>query len=149
MNKKTKLYKKDVKMKKGFTLGEVMVVIIILGIFAAIVFPVYNRIIRRTSFKEVARKVDLVRAAAKYYGLKYGISNLPTDDTAWDFLQVDNDDLNSYTDLVYAIVSSGGDPALQVSYGGPTLYTYNLVTKIGSVTADSNVKYLPDNLPLN
>ena len=143
------MYGKGKKMKKAFTFIEIMIVVIIIGIIAGFSLSMYSKIIKRAGFKEVARRVDIVRAGARYYGFKYGIDTLPTDDEdeAWDRLQVDNNPSDSGADLIYAIVSSGGDPALQVSYGGSVLYTYNLATETGSTTADPNAKYLPDNLP--
>jgi len=137
-----------IKRKRGFTLGEIMVVVIILGILAAVSLPMYNKIIKRTGFKEVASIVSLVRAGAKYYDLKYDLTTLdPNDTTAWGVLKVDKPS-GSGANLTYKITSSGsGDPALQVSYGGSMLYEYDLITGSGTTTADPNAAYLPADLP--
>ncbi|MDP8297660.1 MAG: prepilin-type N-terminal cleavage/methylation domain-containing protein [Candidatus Orphnella occulta] len=133
-------------MKKGFTLSEIIVVVVILGIIAAVSFPVYNKIIKRTGFKEVASIVSLVRSGAKYYDLKYDLSALVADDTTvWDLLKVDKP-TNSGAKLTYAIVESGGDPELQVEYNGNQIYTYNLLTG-ASTEAGADSAYLPSDLP--
>ncbi len=133
-----------IKRKKGFTLAEVMVVVIILGILAAIVLPVYNKIIKRTGFKEVASVVSLIRAGAKYYDLKYDLSGLVGDSSAWDVLKVD-DPTGSGTDLTYTITGDA-TPALQVTYDGNTIYTYDLNAGTGA-KAGADSAYLPSDLP--
>jgi len=134
-------------MKKGFTLIEIIVILLIFGILATISFPLYNKTIKRTGFKEVVNIVSLVKAGAKYYVLKYGAAGLPANETAWDCLKVDKPS-DSGAKLTYVITSSGaGNPALQVSYDGSILYEYDLITGIGAKTGDPDAAYLPDNLP--
>ena len=132
------------KRKKGFTVIEIMVVVIILGILAAISLPMYNKIIKRTGFKEVASIVSLVRAGAKYYDLKYDLSALQGNATTWDVLKVDPPS-GSGAGLTYAM-AGGANPELQVIYGGNTIYTYDLNAGTGT-TAGADSAYLPDDLP--
>ncbi len=133
-------------MKKGFTLVELLIAIIILSILAAVSLPVYNKIIKRTGFKEVTNIVGLIRAGAKYYNLKYGVGVLAANETAWGALKLDKP-TDSGTNLIYVITSADGDPALQVFYKGNMLYQYNLKTGIGINTGVPDAAYLPADLP--
>jgi prepilin-type N-terminal cleavage/methylation domain-containing protein len=135
-------------MKKSFTIIELVIVIVILGIFAMVSFPMYNKIIKRTGFKEVASIVNLVRAGAKYYDLKYDLSNLPAGETAWGGLKVDKP-AASGAELTYTITASEttGNPELEVSYDDSLLYEYDLITETGAPTEDPNAAYLPADLP--
>jgi len=132
------------KRKKGFTVIEIMVVVIILGILAAISLPMYNKIIKRTGFKEVASIVSLVRAGAKYYDLKYDLSALQGNATTWDVLKVDPPS-GSGAGLSYTM-TGGTSPVLQVTYDGNTIYTYDLNAGTGT-TAGADSAYLPSDLP--
>jgi len=131
-------------MKKGFTLSELMVVVVILGILAAVSLPMYNKIIKRTGFKEVASIVSLIKAGAKYYDLKYDLSALEGDATTWDVLKV-SEPVDTGTKLTYTM-TGGMDPVLQVSYGGKTIYTYDLREGTGTKSGTDSI-YLPDDLP--
>ena len=131
--------------QKSFTLIEIMVVVIIFGILAVISLPMYNKIIKRTGFKEVASIVSLVRAGAKYYDLKYDLTLFDTAaDNPWDVLKVD-EPVDTGANLTYTI-TGGTTPVLQVSYDSTTIYTYDLNAGTGTKSgADS--AYLPADLP--
>jgi prepilin-type N-terminal cleavage/methylation domain-containing protein len=64
----------------GFTLIELLVVITIIGVLAAISFPVYNKII--TKAREVQAKNDAmgIKNAVKAFYTEYGLYPFPTDE---------------------------------------------------------------------
>jgi len=133
-------------MKRGFTLIEVMIVVVILGLLVSITLPMYSKVIRRTGFKEVSGIVNLVRAGAKYYDLKYDLSAFDANDTtAWNFLKVDKP-WDSGIGLTY-VLTGGTSPVLEVSYDGNLLYQYDLLTGTGTTSEDPNAAYLPSDLP--
>ena len=60
-----------VKQKQGFTLIELMIVVVIIGILAAIAYPAYQEYVRRT--KRVDMQTQMVDIAAKIQ--RYKIAN--------------------------------------------------------------------------
>ncbi len=137
----------DRHMKKAYTLTEIIAVIVILAILAAVSVPMYNKIIKRSSFKEVSTIVNLVKAGAKYYDLRYDMSIFEANDNIepWVNLRVDKPS-GTGTKLTY-VITGGTDPVLQVSYDGNLLYTYDLKDGTGTTTADPDTAYLPGDLP--
>jgi prepilin-type N-terminal cleavage/methylation domain-containing protein len=79
-----KKVKKDLRSKKGFTLIELMIVVAIVGILAAIAIPAYNDYVNRAKMSEVLAVFDAVTTGAnEYYAVVgyfpsqgYGANNL-------------------------------------------------------------------------
>lgn len=85
------------KRRRAFTLIEILVVSIILGLIASIGWPVYNKMVKKARFKEVKIMVDLVISGAKVYDMKYGINSIlinsetgfpSTQEERWDYLNI-------------------------------------------------------------
>jgi type IV pilus assembly protein PilE len=55
------------KSKKGFTLIEILVVVLILGILAAIAMPQYFKVVERGKISEAFSALDSVRGAEERY----------------------------------------------------------------------------------
>ena len=58
--------------KKGFTLIEILVVIVIVGILAALTLPNYMAIKEKTLDREAKANLALIRAAEKIYKMEEG-----------------------------------------------------------------------------
>lgn len=72
-------------LKKGFTLLEVLIVVIIIGILVAIALPQYTNTLEKSKSAEAAANVGSLRAALDRYWYQNGsitttISNLDIDD---------------------------------------------------------------------
>lgn len=60
-------------MGRGFTLTEMMVVILLVGVLAIIAIPIYEKYIRQTKASEARSMVGAIVAAEKAYAQKNGV----------------------------------------------------------------------------
>jgi len=58
--------------KKGFTLIELMVVVVIVGVLAAVAVPMYTRTIKNSRTTEATARLSAIMKAAKLYYLQHG-----------------------------------------------------------------------------
>ena len=78
--------RKKVKNNKGFTLIEMLVVVLIIGILAAVALPQYKKSVEKAKLTEVLENIAVIEGAAQRYMLAHPESesvNLK------DFLDVD------------------------------------------------------------
>ncbi len=68
------------KVQQGFTLIELMIVVAIVGILAAIAIPAYQDYIIRAKITEALGQADMAKAAVSEY--RQSMAALPTDNTA-------------------------------------------------------------------
>ena len=71
--------------RSGFTLVEIMVVLIIIGILAALLVPAVNYAVNRGRNVAIRMEVNSLDMAVKQYQLKYG--DFPPDGSSWPLLQ--------------------------------------------------------------
>jgi prepilin-type N-terminal cleavage/methylation domain-containing protein len=132
-------------MKRGFTLIEMLTVIIILSILGTVSLPIYNRVKTRIEYREASGVLELVRAGAKYYDLKYGISGLSSGDPGWVQLKVDKP---TGLNLIYSIEAAAGIRYMRIrNKNNDLLYSYQLPNGPGSRTAHADTANLPSDLP--
>lgn len=69
-------------MKKGFTLLELLGVIILLAVISLIVYPIVNNSIKESKEKAYRESIASIENAANYWGIE-NVSQLPTDRKAY------------------------------------------------------------------
>ena len=64
--------KTKISLNKGFTLAEILVVLVIIGVLAALMWPNYTAIKEKTLNREAKATLALIRAAEKIYRMEEG-----------------------------------------------------------------------------
>jgi len=118
------MLKKMLKMlktgEKGFSLVELMVVVVIIGVLVAIAIPVYNRTTDRAEKGACHANQRMIEGAASQHAMNTGIS----------INDVDIDDLDEYF--------NDGTPTC------PSAGTYDIAGGRASCTADGHYHYSQD-----
>ncbi|WP_028399378.1 type IV pilin protein [Ectobacillus panaciterrae] len=133
------MFKKFLKNEKGLTLVELLAVIVILGIVAAIAVPTIGSVIQKS--KENAIKADALQvlSAAKTYVAENGI---PTTTTG----TISKDDLDKYIDKAdlsntYSVKVSSDGKVFQLTTNAITVgkitITFNDAT-VSTINADKD-----------
>ncbi len=116
---------------RGFTLLELMIVVIILGILASVAIPQFSKSVRRSRTVEARNAIGMVRGAELRYFQEWGaytatIGNLDVEDPSQTAGIVANSRFN------YAVVVGGG---------GASLTTITATGVSGTPTAGITVTY--------
>ena len=61
---------------KGFTLVEIMIVVVIIGLLAAMAIPAFNKVRYTARYKAIVNNLRQVSAAAQQYMLEQGVATV-------------------------------------------------------------------------
>ena len=68
------------RSKKGFTLVEIMIVVVIIGLLAAMAIPAFQKVRQSSQDKAVLNNARQLSAAADQYFLENGVSSVASTD---------------------------------------------------------------------
>ena len=100
------------QVQKGFTLLELMIVVAIIGILAAVAIPAYQDYITRAKLAKVAGIVDPIKLAIADYAQNNGLSTVPgatsaTATTGWSSLGLSNATLTTEVSQITVTAGTG------------------------------------------
>ena len=88
--------KRVIKSMRGFTLIELMVTIIIIGVLASIAIPMYRANVNRAIKAEADATMGTIRTALRVYYAEFGKYPTATTANPWDITNLNSD----YTDVI-------------------------------------------------
>ena len=74
------------KSKKGFTLVEIMIVVVIIGLLAAMAIPAFQKVRATSQDKAVTNNLRQIASAAQQYMLELGVSQAPVNNLYPEYL---------------------------------------------------------------
>ncbi|MDQ8194321.1 prepilin-type N-terminal cleavage/methylation domain-containing protein [Coraliomargarita sp. SDUM461004] len=66
----------DTKSKKGFTLVEIMIVVVIIGLLAAMAIPAFQKVRATSQEKAITNNLRQLSSGADQYFLEYGVTEV-------------------------------------------------------------------------
>lgn len=100
--------------QKGFTMIELMVVVVIVGVLAAIAVPIYGKYVKNSRVTEATSRIGEIVTAAKAWAMEnQDASGNPT----WPSAASGIVDLTATQNFSYAITSGGGANANSTAFG--------------------------------
>ena len=136
------------KSRKGFTLVEILIVVIILGILAAIVIPQFTNASQDARRSALASTVQSVRSQIELYKLQHGDTLPPLTGGDWSALTVASvypaGSTNSFGPYMQSVPENQltSSTLIQIGDAGATpVATNGFVYDYGTVTAPGSGKF--------
>jgi len=135
-----KCIEKERTLAAGFTLVEVIVVVVILGILATISIPAYNNYVKKSRKAEAKTNLSSLSVLVEEYNSIYGrYCPACTDNNAHTYQYIENDAGTATTDTITKNAPVAANRWLdfrpkQASSGGAVVYNY-------TISATSNTSY--------
>lgn len=121
-------------MKKGFTLIELFIAVIVLGITIALAVPIITKNIERSKTGEVIGNLNLIRMAEKDYFLEYATYTLNISD-----LNIDdpNNIINRFFNYTIPSANASDFTARATRTDGPYAGDYYEISKNGAINSSN------------
>jgi prepilin-type N-terminal cleavage/methylation domain len=113
----------NTKSKKGFTLVEIMIVVVIIGLLAAMAIPAFQKVREQSREKAITNNLRQIAAAGQQFILEEGTSDVGYAELEGTYFNtivaVGGED---YTGLT--VTEDGGTLAVTQTGGESVVYTY-------------------------
>ena len=106
--------------KKGFTLVEIMIVVVIIGLLAAMAIPAFQKVREQSREKAMLNNLRQVASAGQQYVLEEGTQSVQYTDLVGDYFA----DIQTVAGENYGNLVVGEDGGTLVVNGGSTTVTY-------------------------
>ena len=113
----------NTRSTKGFTLVEIMIVVVIIGLLAAMAIPAFQKVRQASQDKAVLNNARQMSAAADQYYLEYGGSSVGTENLigATNYVKA----LNTVAQETYPIACTQGITITITGIAGLRTITYS------------------------
>ena len=109
--------------KKGFTLVEIMIVVVIIGLLAAMAIPAFNKVRQESREKTILNNLRQVASAGQQYILDEGVTDVDFDQLEGTYFPtIDPVAGESYDNLV--VVEGGGSLTISINATDSVFFTY-------------------------
>ena len=110
------------KSKKGFTLVEIMIVVVIIGLLAAMAIPAFQRVRENSQNKTIVNNLRQVASGGQQYLLEYGVTSVDYSSLVGTYFpSIATVAGESYTGLA---VTNSGTLSVTKTDGVSIIYTY-------------------------
>jgi type IV pilus assembly protein PilA len=127
-----------IKSKKGFTLVEIMIVVVIIGLLAAMAIPAFQKVRTNSISKTIINDGRQIGSAAQQYFMDNGVATVTFN------VSTDGSVTGPLTDYVGQISQGVGFDGT-LTAGDPNAAIFTLSHSLGNITFDAEGKVVTNN----
>lgn len=110
------------KSNKGFTLVEIMIVVVIIGLLAAMAIPAFQKVRSTSQEKAITNNLRQLASAAQQYFLEEGVTTVAQSDLVGEDKYINS--LEQVADETYPATITADDASISTASGTSVTYTF-------------------------